>query len=276
MGEKEIKGKKLSRKNGKNEKKKIHGEVNSVVRKVDDLEVVSHVSDRSRCKICNDSRLRFFVADKMMQGVSKYKLKHEIREKFGIGIADRTIEEHLNEHEVMPVWLGFVKAKFPTEEDRKKYEEAFLSRVSVVTELWDKYLVLAELFKMIVGEPGNVNVNFDNPRSVGAKVDYAIRLGNEMRGYLEDMLKLQKERDIVMEVGKVVLYLMGDRLIQRLGAVISDLSVERKRIIGDIIVEEIKNALGYVKGLAHEKVENLIQKVKQEYEKLCSIVDSEM
>jgi hypothetical protein len=220
---------------------------------------------RGKCKICENPALRLFVMESYTNGMSVWKLRSEIKDKFNIGLATGSIEEHINEHEkqIAP-WLGLVKYKFGSEEERKKFEAAFLAKVSLVCELWDKYQVLAELFKLVAGEKDNINPSAVNrPKAV-------TELAGQMKDYLVELLKLQKERDVVVEVAKVVLYMLADKLVSRLGAVISDLPVERKEIIGSILKEEVKNALEYAKEFGREKVEDMLKVVQSEYEKLVS------
>jgi len=231
------------------------------------LAVVSETDlfQRGKCKICENPALRVFVMESYVDGVSAWKLRDEIRRKFNVGLATGTIEEHINKHErQLAPWLGLVKYKFGSEEERKKFEVAFLSRVSLVCELWDKYQVLSELFNLVAGEKGNIN-----PSAVG-RPKAVTELAGQMKDYLSELLKLQKERDVVVEVAKVVLYMLADKLVNRLGVVISDLPVERKEIIGSILKEEVKNALEYAKEFGKEKVEDMMKAVKAEYDKMMA------
>ena len=254
-----IKGKK-----GKIEKvKKGSGMQKSFVEKT--VSVASEVGlvERGKCKICENAMLRMFVMESYMNGMSVWKLRSEIKEKFKVGLATGSIEEHINEHEkqIAP-WLGLVKYKFGSEEERKRFESAFLAKVSLVCELWDKYQVLSELFRLVAGEKDNINPSAVSRPKVVAEI------AGQMKEYLVELLKLQKERDVVVEVAKVVLYMLADKLVSRLGAVVGDLPVERKEIIGNILKEEVRNALEYAKEFGKEKVEDMMKKVQVEYEKL--------
>lgn len=220
-------------------------------------------AEREKCKICNDPKLRITVMDLYASGVTVWKIRDELRNRFNIGIAVPTIEEHINNHEKgLAPWLGLVKYQFHSEEERKKFEQAFLSRVSFVTELWDKYCILNQLFEMVAGTKDNIN-----PSAV-SRPKMVAELGGQLKDYLLELIKLQRERDIVVEVAKVVLFMMADNFVKKLAGLISDLSVEKREIIGKLLQEEVKNALEYAKSFGKEKLEVMFAKVKEDYEKL--------
>ena len=226
--------------------------------------------DKTTCKICNDPKCRFLVAEMHSRGELVYSIRRELKKTCGIGITDISIDRHLKNHEKNPlVWTGYIKSQFPTEEHRKRYESQFLSRISLVTEMWNKYQVLAELFELLAGKPGEANATAIK----GYGVDKTARLASEMRMYLEDMLRLQKERDVIVEVSKTVLYALANSFIERLAGLISDLSTDRREAIGVLLVEEVKKSIDYAKSFGKEKLESMITKVNEEYDKLVKKVE---
>jgi len=262
--------------------KKVSGRKNRIGKKVDRKKVYSHrnreqnlpvVSDVSEfsflddgqhsCRICRTPAVRFFVVECMARGLSLYKTRELLKKHFNFGITPATIREHIEKHDTQYTkWFGMVQYKFPTEEERKRYEAAFLSRVSIVTEMWDKYMVISKLFSMVVGDANKINEN------AVFNVDDVAKLSNVMKSYLESILKLQKERDIYVEVAKVVLFTMANNLVDRLSSLVMDLPQERRDAIGKAITEEVRAALDHAKNLGREKIEKLMEKVQDEYNRL--------
>ena len=224
----------------------------------------------AKCKLCEDKQTRFIVAELHSQGYSPSTIRARLRDEHGVGTSECLIKKHLNEHEKNPlVWTGYIKSQFPTEESRKRYEASFLSKMSLVTELWSKYQVLSELFGIIAGEPGKANA----AAATTIGIDKTQKLANEMRGYLTQMLQMQRERDIVVEVSKTVLYMLAHNFVDKLSVYISDLPTERRENIGKLLVEEVRGAIVYAKTFGREKLENMMQKVQTEYEKLSQKIE---
>ncbi len=214
------------------------------------------------CKICKDGVLRARIATLLVEGLTPWYIHKKLKTE-GVSCAVSLIQHHLEEHEKSPtLWCGLVKSKFGSEDERKSHETSLLSRISLVTEMVDKYMVLSELFELVAGKSGAIN-----DYMVGAP-ERVTKLAAEMRAYLEDLLKLQKERDLIVEVAKVVLYMCASGLIERLRYVVADMPLERKVLVGQIIKEEVEKALEYTKGMAKGKTEDMFAKVNEEYDKL--------
>jgi len=259
-------GKKRGRKKGVKNKVKEHilvppGTGDALALKAQDV----GIGIKDRCTICNNTYMRFIVMDMYSKGCSLNQIVDAVRKQFVVGTTHATLKEHLEHHEHnATAWMGLVKYKFASDEERQKFEAAFLSRISLVTEMWDRYQTIAELFEIVVGVPGNVSHAVAG--SVG-RLDSASKLAGEMRQYLTEMLKLQKEKDLVVETAKMILFFLADKLVSRLAFVVTDLPLERKEMIGKIISEETKNAIDHAKGLARMKTDDLIKKINEEYEK---------
>ncbi len=261
---------------GHDEKKRVKTENKEIekrskknsVKLADTISSAITIGDRAECKICQNPYLRFFIMDQYSKGYAVSKIRENIKNEFNYCPAQQVIDRHLQNHEtqIMP-WLGMVKYKFHSEEERKRFETAFLSRLSLVLELWDKYSVLSELFSILAGSPNNINPSV---LSSDKNIDRVERLAAEMRSYLETMLKLQKERDVYVEVSKVVLYTMADNLVSNLSSLISDLSPEKREAIGKLIVDEVKKALAYAKSFGKEKISEMMDKVNAEYAKIVN------
>lgn len=234
------------------------------------------IGDKNRCKICKDGKWRLRVVELAQAGHSAYQISKKIRAE-GLICAAGVIERHIAEHEqVVVVWPGLVQLKFNTEEERKKFEAGFLTRISLVTELWDKYQSMDEVFKMThmiaKGIPST-----DNPLKLMLgtgptkdNVDKVAKLGAELRSYIMEMMKLQRERDIVVEVAKTVLFMMADGFVSRLRFIVADMPGDKRDAIGRLLSEEVKKALEYSKGLGKEKIEDLLGKVNVEYQRLIA------
>ena len=90
--------------------------------------------------------------------------------------------------------------------------------------------------------------------------------------YLNSLMGLQKQKDFVTEFAKVLLFTMGEGLIDRLKFVLSDLPVEKREMVGKVIREEIQKGLAYSKGFNKEKVNDLIAKAQAAYDELVARV----
>lgn len=217
---------------------------------------------RKRCKICENSMLRYMVMEMFANGLGLWKIRDELRKR-GMGVSVSTIESHINEHEDKSVaWLGLVRHKFGSEEERKKFESGFLARVSFVIELWDKYRTVSKLFEIVAGSGENVN------EGAVKRLQPVVEMGRLVKDYLIELVKLQRERDVVVEVAKVVLFMMADSFVKKLAVLVSDMNVEKREIIGRLLQDEVKNALEYAKNIGREKVEKMFEKVREDYEKL--------
>lgn len=220
------------------------------------------MAHKGDCRICKDVVLRARVATLVVEGVTPWNIHKKLKSE-GEVCGVTSIQRHIEKHEKSPtLWCGLMKSKFGSEDERKNHEVALLSRISLVTEMVDKYQVLSEIFDLVVGKSGAINEYI-----VGAP-EKVTKLAGEMRAYLEDLLKLQKERDLVVEVAKVVLYMCAEGLIERLRYVVADMPLERKTLVGQIIKEEVEKALKYTKGLVKGKTEDMFSRVNEEYEKL--------
>jgi hypothetical protein len=224
---------------------------------------------RGECIVCKNPKLRFIVADLASYGVGCHTIADKLKLEYGIHqVGWASIKHHLEDHESLNLpWLGLVKSQFPTEDERKRFENAFLGRVSFITEMWDKYSILAEIFSMVAGSAGSINYNTLN-REKG--IDAITKLGGELREYLEDMIQLQRERDIILSVSKVVLFYLSNNLIEKLAVMLTELSPEKREIVGILIRDEVKLSIQYAKKFSTTKVENLIEKINTEYEKLVT------
>lgn len=210
-----------------------------------------------KCKICQNPELRVFILDQRAAGVSVVKLPHLIREKFGKGVSQATIEQHLAEHEsdiVLPV--GYVKWWFTSDKERQRVETAFLARMSFVFELWDKYVLLSDEFKRQMERAK------DSPRALGN----VVRLGELLYTCLDRILDLQKERDVVMQVTKVVIGMLADDLIKKFAILLSDLDEQRKELIIQLMIDSIRKSMNFVKNLSKEDMDELLKKANLEYD----------
>uniref|UniRef100_A0A7V3N478 Uncharacterized protein n=1 Tax=candidate division CPR3 bacterium TaxID=2268181 RepID=A0A7V3N478_UNCC3 len=227
------------------------------------------LEDKKKCKVCLDVMLRYKVAEMYASGMSFFKIRTELK-KENIKIAERTIRNHILEHEGESCrWIRFLgKYKFDSAEERRNFEGVFLSRVSLVTELWDKYRSLSQLWDLIVGED-ELNPN------ARRETDKVVKIFSEMRACLNDLIKLQRERDLIQKVAKVVLFMCADGMVEKLSFVLHDLPESRREIVGEIIKEEVGKALEYAKDLAEKgevtgktDVQKMMDKVSVEYSKL--------
>lgn len=226
------------------------------------VKIGREMARKGDCKICKDGVLRARIATLLVEGLTPWYIHKKLKTE-GISCAIGLIQHHLEEHEKSPtLWCGLVKSKFGSEDERKSYETSLLNRISIVTEIVDKYQVLNELFELVVGKPGAIN------EYIVAAPEKVTKLAGEMRAYLEDLLKLQKERDLVVEVAKVVLYMCAGGLIERLRYVVADMPLERRVLVGQIIKEEVERALEYAKGISKGKMDDMFSRVNEEYEKL--------
>ena len=212
-----------------------------------------------RCRICDNPELRVFLLDQRAKGMSVTQLPVLVRQKFGKGISQRTIETHFSQHEsdvVLP--YGYLKWWFTSDQERQRVETAFLARMSFVFELWDKYVVLSEEFQRQSELSGASRLGTSN----------LVKLGDLLLGYLDRILNLQRERDVVMQVTKVVVHMLADDLVRKLAVLLSDLDDQKKELILKMLVDSVKKSLNYVKSLSKEDMDALLKKVVLEYNDL--------
>ncbi len=222
----------------------------------------------SKCIICNNSQLRFLVME-LVENKNFSEIKREIKSKLGLNISLNRIIKHIRNHEDhLQLWTSIVRSKYSSQQEREKFEQGFLSRVSFAQELYNKYLVLSDLFDIVVGDPKKPNAFVQT--SLG--ITKITSLTREMHVYLKELMGLQKQKDFIVEFAKVLLFTMGEGLIDRLKFVLNDLPVERREIVGRIIREEIKKGLEYSKGFSKEKVDDLMSKAEIAYNELTSRV----
>jgi len=79
---------------------------------------------------------------------------------------------------------------------------------------------------------------------------------------------LQRERDVVMQVTKVVVHMLADDLVRKLAVLLSDLDDQKKELILKMLVDSVKKSLNYVKSLSKEDMDALLKKVVLEYNDL--------
>lgn len=224
---------------------------------------------KKKCKICSDSRLRLLVVE-MSETLSPAQINKQLKEKHNVVCASGVIDRHLKEHEKLPqLWSGVVKMKYNSQQEREKFEQAFLSRISFATELYDKYMMLSSLLDVIIGDVENPNTFAKSSRGV----EKVTMLAKEMHEYLKSLMGLQTQRTFATEFAKVLLFSLGEGLIERLRFVMNDLPVERRELVGRIIREEIKKGLDYSKSFNKEKASDLINKAQIAYDELVQRVD---
>lgn len=224
----------------------------------------------SNCRICNNESVRVYVAQYLAQvrQVDVVKLTRELNSKFQLRLKRSEVAEHIDKHEnwVAP-WLS-TGYRFESEEQRRVADYRLLAQTSLAMELWDKYNALDRAFKMLT----QAMDGGDDFQVVMLRTKLLSEVGKTLKDYLTQLLKLQQERDMVIEVIKAVLLMLADNLMKRLSGLLADLPLETRRAVGLLLKEEVKKAVDYAKSMAKNdgKIEGLIKQVEEAYGNLVS------